>query len=230
MTNNRRHSSWAAAPLVVLGLVLTAAAGDPRQEVRLGLIQGRVLNEEGVPIPGAQVWAFPKGENPMSFREPFAQADGNGNFAFKDVRPGVYMMHASKVEDGFPDNLWDFYGGAENDRITVRSGATSTITIHLAKAGTLTLRVVDAKTHKPIRAVSVGIHRLHHRPNEFSTGLPTLGGSFSVLVPASVPIEVDVWTDGYEKWSYTRAHPRRKFIELGSGASKLIQVALNPKS
>jgi carboxypeptidase family protein len=229
MKNKAEYCSWAASPIIALALLLTTQALTAEQEVMPGLIQGRVLDSHGLPIPDAQVRAFPKGDGPLSFREPFTQADANGNFLFKAVRPGVYVMHASKEEAGFPDSLWDFYGGSQKNEITVRSGATSTTTIHLAKAGTLTLRVLDTKTHKPVRAISLRMSRLHHHPNEFSTSPPGLNGLFSVLVPAAVPIEVEVLADGYEKWSYTKARPDQKFIKVESGASKPIQVALNPK-
>ena len=229
MKQKAKYRYWAAVPVIALALLLPMHAPRAEQKAIPGLIQGRVLDNKGAPIPDAQVRAFPKGDAPLTFREPFTRADANGNFLLKDVRPGVYVVHASKAEDGFPDNLWDFYGGNQKNEITVHSGTTSTTTIHLAKAGTLTLRVVDAKTHKPVRAISVRMHRLHHHANEFSTSHPSLNGLFSVLVPAAVPIELEVLADGYEKWSYTKARPDQGFIKVESGTSKPIQVALNPK-
>lgn len=230
MKEKAGYCYWAAATIIALAILMPAHAPGAEQKAIPGVIQGRVVDSKGVPIPDAQVRAFPKGDTPLTFREPFAQADANGNFLLKDVRAGVYVVHASKVEDGFPDSLWDFYGGSQKNEITVRSGTTSTTTIYIAKAGTLTFRVVDTKTHKLVRTISVRLHRLHHQENEFSTSPPSLNGLFSVLVPAAVPVEVEVLADGYEKWPYTKAAPDRNFIKVESGASKQIQVALKPKA
>ena len=59
-------------------------------------IAGRVVDAGGAPIAGARLTALPKGTEPLSNRfhpdEVMVEADGDGRFVFRHLRPGVWTI------------------------------------------------------------------------------------------------------------------------------------------
>ncbi len=66
--------------------VVTVLQGQTAAPVRLGTIQGSVLDPTGAPIPGAAVTAI------GSLARETVTTDANGQFAFRDVPAGTYQI------------------------------------------------------------------------------------------------------------------------------------------
>ncbi len=101
-----------------------------------GTVGGKVVNEEGKPVPGASVRALSKTQ-----RGSTATTDASGNFKLLKLTPGDYYLWADpppKAQDGF---VRTFYPQALNldDATTIPATAgqdTSDITIRLRQAAT----------------------------------------------------------------------------------------------
>ncbi|MDY7094975.1 MAG: TonB-dependent receptor [Acidobacteriota bacterium] len=86
----RIFSLLAALLLVLPGLL--AAAPPPPPEVQLGAIEGRVLDEDGEPIPGIEVQLLDLRRTTLT--------GSDGIFRFDDVLPGDHLLEASSRESG----------------------------------------------------------------------------------------------------------------------------------
>src|SRR5882672_130511 len=67
------------------------------------VIEGKVLGENGRPVPGATVHSFAL-EQPIKGRLPSAPAadtDAQGNFSLRCVRPGKNVVGAGKESEGY---------------------------------------------------------------------------------------------------------------------------------
>src|SRR5262245_48575470 len=100
---------------------------------RDGVIAGRVVNDAGRPVPGAQIFVIKAGVKLDSGRQ-FSTADDEGNFSATGLAPGSYKISA--YVPGY------VVAGAEADRDYHRPGEN--VTINLIRGGVLTGRVTDS--------------------------------------------------------------------------------------
>jgi len=75
--------------LLTLGIALLSASSLPAQETT-GRIEGRIVDAQSLPVPGATVTATgPQGEKT-------AVTDTDGRFTLPLLTPGAYQLRASK--------------------------------------------------------------------------------------------------------------------------------------
>jgi hypothetical protein len=177
-----------------------------------GGISGRVLDADGHPIRDALVLADNQRKviRPM----PTAWTNTNGEFTIQGLPPGLYSLHCSKQEAGYPRTEFNFYNAGENTdtQVKVYEHQTSLkVVIQLGpKAAVLVGRIVDATTNSPVREAQITVRRFD-RPERFlSTGLFWHGveGGFKLLVPA-LPFTLKVSAVGYQDWYYKSPGERK---------------------
>lgn len=230
-----RTSLFAAGILVVIGLSFALTRPLPiAQDIARysGAITGRVLDNEGESVSGAEVYAYcptsPMGKLPRAF------TDTQGNFRFTDLASGMYTVSAAKEEDGYPhiDNLFYAAGFVEPPQVSVyEQQTTSDVVVQLGpKAAKLIGRVMDFATGKPLKnaGVEITLSRVDYPNYSYSTD-PDVEGDFEILVPP-VSFTIEVSTPGYEKWQYRNKGSNQPLdaLQLAQGETKRMIIALRP--
>lgn len=93
-----------------------------------GAVSGRVLTEESLPLPGAQVLLLPAEETRMRADAKYEQADQLGRFLINAVRPGEYRLVALEELDpavmSGSRRTEDFWKEYKDKGVTVRVSAS----------------------------------------------------------------------------------------------------------
>ncbi len=187
-----------------------------------GTITGRVVDRAGKAVGGAVIDVVPEGGCVSTGIAPTAKSQTDGSFELRDVPFGPQRVHASKVEDGYPNTGLALYANAadQNPRVVVHVGeVVRNVVVTLSeRVGRISGQVVDEKTLK-----SVGNARVEIRsPDDDSLLMETgagAGGTFYLLLP-NRPVKLAVRADGYELWRY------EKTIKLNATDDKEITVRL----
>jgi len=208
---------WHSIKFFVLSLLLftsllSAQAG--------GRIEGKVLDENGLPVPGAIVSAYAVSNSVRHSLIPEAETDSAGHFVIAHLNWGRYKVVAKKENSAYPNTFFAFYGtGASVETSVTENSPTSDIVIRVGpKAATLTGSVSRAGNSAPINA-TFKLTRLDSPDNWISTSLPP---NYSVLLPASVNVAVEVSAPGYEVW--TSASP----IRLNPSSTEHLDIVMHP--
>src|SRR5579864_5646258 len=139
--------SWALGlSLAVLSFpgLLKGFAQTP--QTTLGSVAGVVLDQEGKPIPDADVYAVP--EQDMRTLLASTTTDPAGKFILHDLPAVVVYVYAYKESDGYPKTFARFFA-LPNDRslvsVKVEAGQVTTgVTMkRAAKAARLKINVTD---------------------------------------------------------------------------------------
>jgi hypothetical protein len=191
-----------------------------------GTIEGHVVTSEGMPVAKATVYAFRNGRHLLGV------ADEHGKFTLP-VLVGKHRISAHKESEGYPDLLWSFYSeayGREGFPIVnvEENQVVQGVIVRLGpKASRLFIRVIDAKTKRPIRDASLALNHKGKPGTLFQPGGTNMDGEFDTLIPPSVPINVVVKAPGYKTWRYgNRGSGDRDAIRLLPGSSKEMTVEL----
>ena len=136
------------------GVRLRAGRANEIRLSRGGAIAGNVVSEGGAPVPSyviaveSFVAAFEAGEGPAPSTQAHAIQSADGAFLLEDLPPGRYVLTASA--EGRPP--------ARTSSIEVEAGRTTHhVRVVLRKGATLSGRVVDAETRRPIAAAVVAL-------------------------------------------------------------------------
>jgi hypothetical protein len=209
----------------IIGIALFSEAKAQYQEKAGGSISGRVLNMEGQPIADADVRFEHVGFIVMT--PPLAETNEDGEFRIDGLSSGLYRIHASKKEDGYPFTLYSFYQNVWNfpPYVTVVAGEVSSdVLLHIQRGAWLVGNVISDLDGKPVKNAEIMMRRTD------STAFHTsrVGSKFRILVPA-VPFTIEVTADGYETWIYGEdLGTHMAAIELTEGATKKLHVSLRP--
>ncbi|HEX8097343.1 MAG TPA: carboxypeptidase-like regulatory domain-containing protein [Pyrinomonadaceae bacterium] len=177
-----------------------------------GAMEGRVVDAEDKPVPGATVSAVAL--SPAGPGAPAAtHADQNGRFFITDLTPGSYMLYAAKEEEGYLSTSLSFFTadpGAVPKAAVAPQQITTDVVLHLGtKAARLVGRVTDAETGESIERAEVTLIRADNPNNTQLTGPNRPGGIFQLIVPA-LPFRLKISASGYRDWYYgadgTREH------------------------
>lgn len=194
---------------------------------RNGTVEGQVVTREGLPVANATVYAFQLGGSPLAF------TNTEGKFALTNLSAGNHLIIAHKESEGYPNLVWTFYSEAygNNGILVVNVEENKTVrgaTVRLGpKAGRLLIRVIDAKTRRAIRDVSLALNHKGKPDTRFEPGVTNIDGEFDTLIPPSRPINVVIKAPGYKTWRYVnRGSADRDAIRLLPGDSKEMRVEL----
>lgn len=142
-----------------------ASPADP--DDALAVIEGRVLDREGRPVPGASVEAS---ADRASAAHRTLSGD-EGRFTFDALSPGLYMLRATKDEDE---------GTA--GPVPAAGDATQHVTIFLGTDASIAGRVIEEETGEGVPGITVKLRDAQrgYSPTAFSD----VEGRFRAAVPA----------------------------------------------
>lgn len=219
----QRQMRWQVAILVLLSAAFVFCVAD---EQNTGLIDGTVVNEEGNPVKGATVTAFPT-DRGFAGKLPHADTDETGHFAIHGLWWGEYAVSGMNEDEDYPDVSGAFYSGQSHPlRLTAQHPA-ATVTIRLGpKAGVLLGTVTDAATGAPLNPV-VEFRWVSH-PNYFLRGTGLVKAKYRVLVPSDTDVTMKVWLDGYQAWYYpgTVDESASTSLRLEPGQERTLDIQL----
>jgi len=197
-----------------------------------GVIEGRVLNDNGQPVPDVTVFLIKVGELKSLF--PTATSDHDGKFSIDNLSPGAYEVRGSKEAEGYPDSGSAFYSRGltpQQQTFVLEGQVTSNVIVQLTKTARLTGRVVDAATGKPIENGHIILRRADQPKSFYRMGLNQrrAKGVFNLLAPPA-PFTITVSAPSYEDWTYVGSDNgnRTNILQLGPEQTKDFTIALHP--
>jgi hypothetical protein len=210
-----------------------------------GTITGLVLDEHGDPLAGASVHIEPTGTGAPSGYFDSAPTDAQGRFVERNLKWGSYDIFAAKEADGYPSHTWFIFkdDGQPVNAVLSEANRSAEVTIRLAPpaARLSSVHVSDAATGRPImvtepttgKSLQIAGVNLIRNDIKTPTGLPAAlsrgpGVLKNILVPADVPVIVQVYAEGYADWYYPGVPDESKAqpVRLKSGESLSFDVLL----
>jgi hypothetical protein len=216
---------WAALALWAV-LSCVGPLKSSAQITTTGSVEGVVLDLQGKPIPGADVYALP--EVDMRILAASATTDSTGKFTLQSLQPGGYFVYAYKESDGYPNGFFRFLtapGGQTQVAAKVEAGKVTTgVTMRLAKFAHLKVHITDEKGN--LLGGGITFTR-EDQPGDYGMGT---SGEVSMLVPP-VPFRLTIDSDGYESWHYGGANYAGKagLIALKPDQTLTLDVRLRKK-
>jgi hypothetical protein len=203
-----------------------------------GAIEGIVITNGGEPVSKARVYVMRLSDSNFVGRRNVMTANDLGRFSLSNLPDGEYTIRAFKEEDGYPDLTFYFYSAAYDamkwPRVTVTNGNTvQDVVVHVPspKCGRLLITVIDAETNKTIRDAEVSLTHEGTPQTLFRPGATKTDGSFDLLIPPAVPIDLKVSAPGYRDWYYKTdgSKGQAKTLLLASDTTKELNVILQPQ-
>jgi hypothetical protein len=199
-----------------------------------GIIAGKVFNEQGQPVVGAQVCVGRtevKDEHlQIGNSSCLTKTDDSGQLRLENVSMGTVTVSARKSEDGYCGPH------APYPRVTLSAASPlANVVLNLGrKEGMVAPVVADLATGQPIFnfMVRTTIHDAEH-PNEPHQEIA--GGfsrwSTSLCVPANTDLSLEVSAKGYKAVAYPSPTQLSEpaTIRLRSGETMSFQVGLSPE-
>lgn len=190
-----------------------------------GVVQGRVIDEHGAPIDGAQVHLAERNERPGPHLLNIHETDAHGQFIFEHMPLGPYSIIVNDAKDGYADMTFAFNSNLQVPTITLTSETpTAAVTVRLGpKAGLLRLSAIDAITGKELTG-AVTLRRAAN-PDLYVTTSTT---ERPILVPSTTRVTISVGAEGYQDWYYPGvADPTRsRSIELNPEETMQVRAYL----
>ena len=214
---------WILLGVTCLGLLLSTVSGQGQG----GVITGQVVDNNGAPLPSAQVTASEIGNRPGGII-PLAETDAKGHFELQHLKWATYRLYAAKPEAGYPNLRFAFYTRNQPTAPTVtltRGSPLATVTLLVGpKAGVIKGVITDAATGDPVNATI----RLERSDAPTLWYARSVQSEYRVLVPATVGISIEVTAEGYRKWVPSREPdaPTRAPISLKSGQELRLDIKL----
>jgi Carboxypeptidase regulatory-like domain len=224
--------------VLLLSFMTTAQQPSPPRANNFGVIKGVVVDQDGKPVAGANVYVggirWPaEGHNdpPLNSRSNETTSDANGEFVLDRVIPSKsVMIHAYTDTDYYGFVLWAFNLPPESERpeVEVKPGQTVTgITVRLTqRAGKLRVYVRDAKTGETVNGVFSQLCREDH-----PTYCAMSSGSETTPVPVGVGISIKIKTDDrrHVKWQYHDPKTGSPYFRAKSGETETMDIYLRKK-
>jgi hypothetical protein len=158
----------AACCALVLTLLAAGAADAAGQNITSGNIRGRVVNDQGGPVPSASVMA----RNQETGLERSALADADGNYMIRLLPPGVYTVRVEMI--GFR--------AAEQTDVRVNVGQTTTANMQVTTQA-VTLGAITVVGERPVDVTGAAVQTTVNRQQ--IEDLPSLGRDFTDFIRLS---------------------------------------------
>jgi hypothetical protein len=209
------------------------------------LIQGVVVDPGGQAVARARIEIVPR-EHGLSSAALYRDADSFGRFSFSPVRWGTYQIYAIGPRPRGVYDTWKFARDDSGPKVTVSPDTPEAqVTVNTgSEPGRLaSFSAGDASTGELITVkypvsgdrMSRVYLTLMSPEHGISLGVPlisTTGAWREVLIPADVPVMVNVHAPGYADWYYpgTADKSSAKPISVKpGGVFELGTVALTPQ-
>lgn len=215
--------------LVVAGGFRPSTSGIAGADENTGLITGTLYYQHGGVVSGATVYAQPMGR-PMESIVPHAETDEHGHFKISRLWFARYAINASKTDEGYPDNYFQFYSDGKFETVVLTARhPMADVAVHLGpKAGIFIGTVSDAVTGAPLTPC-VELRRAAN-PANFLSASGLIAPEYRLLLPANTGVYVKIWLDGYRFWYYpgTNERSQSKPAHLAPGEVQILDIRLQP--
>ncbi len=196
-------------------LIVAASSGSPQNAS--GTIKGMLRDLSGAPVTEATVYGVASDD---MRRRITTTSDSRGRFVFRDVRSGLYEIHAHKESAGYADTFFSFFANGNKKAwrmAKVEAGRTTEdVVLELGpKYATLKLSIRN-EIGNPVGG-SLTFTRMDDPKRHYSAGI---NPSTDILVPP-VPLRFEIVAAGYQTW-------RSKLISLRSGQTISVTARLSP--
>ena len=150
-----------------------------------GAISGKVIDAQNRPVARANVYADILGK--PAGRRHSTVSGPDGKFQLDSLQSGEYVVHASKDQEGYPDNFFAFFASGREAAVQVvvkEHAITRNVQVRLAGVGARLMgRVISAATGHPILNANI-ILRRQNDPKIYVSFVPTESdGGFSTRLP-----------------------------------------------
>ena len=209
---------WLAVLLIWLPGPLLLQVADVAKDK--GTIQGRVLDEKGLPLSGAKVHAEPLNGPAREGFVRYVETNEHGQYVIDRLAWGQYKVFALKEDSDYPNPYWSFYAQVPLLTATItRTLPVADVQVRLGpRAGILAGSVKNAITGAPVNA-SIKLLRVASPDKWIST---SVAPNYRVLLPAGTEVLLEVSAPGFKPWN--PGHP----LLLQSGVELRLNVALQP--
>jgi hypothetical protein len=203
------------------------AANDP------GVIKGVVVDPDGKPVEGAQVYV--QGDNdPPTSRPDTATTKANGEFVLDHVTPRKVKIHAYKDSDYYTDVVFAFNLPPKwvMPEVEVKPGQTVTgVKVQLMqKAGRLHLNVLDVDTKELVHGIFVQLCREDNPSYCFTaSGPPEFENSVPVGVGISIKVSADSHGQSNYQWQYHDPRTNSPYFRAKSGETETMNIYVPKK-
>ena len=180
--------------------LLVIAAGEVIRDVdfamvRGGVITGRITNADGQPLIEENVSVISVTLQPEEYNPIHLQTDDRGIYRAFGLLPGKYTVSVSQPMDGLPNFVREtfrhtFYPSVtEPDKATVievtegsETNNVDIVTVAPAATFTVSGRVIDGETGKPLPAITLGVNKAEGENSVSTIGLSgtNINGEFKL--------------------------------------------------
>jgi len=209
-------------------LTLCSANGQQQSSDGSAIVEGRVLDTQGQPVPGARISMaiFAGHSGPM----PSAATDKDGHYRLVSPPYGKAWLCAVKESAGYPDiNATIFVPPVPEDsrpEVDLTPSSRLHLDIQLGPPdGIFEGTVVDATTNTPIKTARITMRREDIEHGYYSTGI--MGGHFLFALP-SAPVEITITAPGYAPWKYKDSKSEVQNLTLSSSERRSLTIELTP--
>lgn len=209
---------WLAVLIIWLPGPLLSQVADVAKDK--GTIQGRVLDEKGLPLKGAKVHAEPMNGAAREGFVRYVETNEHGEYVIDRLAWGQYKVFALKEDSDYPNPYWSFYAqGLLLTTTITRTVPVADVEVRLGpRAGILTGSIKNAITGAPVNS-SIKLLRVASPEKWIST---SVAPDYRVLLPAGTEVLLEVSAPGFKPWN--PGHP----LLLHSGVELRLNVGLQP--
>jgi len=193
----------------------------------VGTVNGRVLTEDGHPVPGASVYLVPLHRAGVG-RPDTVKTNEMGIYKISVKEPGPYAIHAFKIEEGYPDVIFAFdvapNQALRREKVNILEGQSLTgIDVKLGpRSGNLHFQVVDERTGRPLTKADYKLCQVQVPDNCVNSRAV---GAFDISVPAT-EISVEISSPGYSTVKYAEKNQPFILVKPGEERDLVIKLAL----
>ena len=215
--------STVAVIIITFALGPAACAQQDDEAPEFGSVAGHVVDGQGTPIEGVQVYALPLEKPNLNGKVIFAITGPDGGFLLNQVQTGSNMVCVAKETDLYPDTRFTVSTDdiTLNPIVRVRLGETTEgVLVTLGRKGfKLVGKIVDNGTGLIVQDTVLLLYWADD-PNKSIETTADLWGQFEfVAAPRSLRFEVSA--PGYRPWI-------SPVIQTAPGEIKKLTVRLQP--
>jgi hypothetical protein len=165
-------------------------------------VEGRVVDNHGVPVANAQVGFFPYGA--FAGVLPGAITATDGTFVFRMQPLGEGAISAWKLEVGFPNARWAIYGNEDRPNLRKINATVAVSPIHVELSfedpdAIVEWKVLSKADQSPVRSARYDV-TWSDDPKTYLRGGVSNIGIFKFVLPQH-PVLIKIGAPGFRDWT-----------------------------